>query len=146
MRPLAPPTSPPQSPDRSAAPARPRTTGFSAIATPLPTRPPTDDDERDRRTHEEDGHTASSRIPRFFDSYVWVKRKARIGSTPLSTTLSAPRPSFYLYLGGFSLRVRCEPLGRNEQQNEPSYRFSLVPGETPTTQVITFRTSSRLRS
>lgn len=43
-------------------------------------------------------------------------------------------------------RVRCEPLGRNEQQNEPSYRFSLVPGETPTTQVITFRTSSRLRS
>lgn len=43
-------------------------------------------------------------------------------------------------------RVRCEPLGRNEQQNEPSYRFSLVPGETPTTQVIIFRTSSRLRS
>ena len=52
-----------------------------------------------------DGHTASSRMPRFFDSYVWVKRKARIGSTPLSTTLSAPRPSFYLYLGGFSLRA-----------------------------------------
>lgn len=63
-----------------------------------------------------------------------------------STLYHAPRPSFYLYLGGFSLRVRCEPLGRNEQQNEPSYRFSLVPGETPTTQVITFRTSSRLRS
>ncbi|KAG7202681.1 hypothetical protein KM043_009855 [Ampulex compressa] len=46
MRPLAPPTSPVPA-DGSAAPARPRTTRFSAIATPLPTSPPTDDDDDD---------------------------------------------------------------------------------------------------
>lgn len=139
MRPLAPPTSPPRRPDSSAAPARPRTTGFSAIATPLPTRPPTDDDERDRRTHEErtrHGRRTNGIVEKCLRFLRLAKEEApRNRLDFLSTMLSDPRPSFYLYLGGFfSLRARCEEaaLGRKR-----SYRFSLsVPVKPTTTQVI----------